>query len=120
MFPPGMESMFAGGPPGAAGMPPMMMDQQQQQYSSKKTLSDKLFTIAHFLGVLALVGFVVGWWEPRVLEKKNGRMGMLGEMEFGNGEGRGGWGGKEVGVELVSFDALVEARERRGRGEREN
>lgn len=73
-----------------------MMD---QQYSNKKTLSDKLFTIAHFLGVLALVGFVVGWWEPRVLESKNATMAERGELEYWKG---GGWGQKDFGVELVS------------------
>ncbi|KAL7416801.1 hypothetical protein BDY24DRAFT_378294 [Mrakia frigida] len=98
-FPPGMESMFAGGPPGAGGAP--MMD---QQYSNKKTLSDKLFTIAHFLGVLALVGFVVGWWEPRVLERKNATMAERGELEYWKG---GGWGQKDFGVELPVFWAFV-------------
>jgi hypothetical protein len=73
LFPPGMM------PPGMAPL--------EQEYSKKKTFADRMFTIAHLVGVLGLVMFVVGWWEPRVLERRS--RGVI-----GHGEG--------LGVELVS------------------
>jgi hypothetical protein len=86
LFPPGMM------PPGMAPL--------EQEYSKKKTFADRMFTIAHLVGVLGLVMFVVGWWEPRVLERRS--RGVI-----GHGEGLGGrvgtaWGGEGLGVELVS------------------
>lgn len=89
--------MMGGGMPGASGAG------QDFTYSNKKTLSDKLFTLAHFLGVLGLVAFVVGWWEPRVLEKQAGLRGLTEVGGFaGEGGVKGVWGGKGTGAELVS------------------
>lgn len=42
----------------------------EQEYSKAKTLSDKLFTLAHLLGVLALAACIVFVWEPVVLARR--------------------------------------------------
>lgn len=89
MFPPGFPDPTAlGGGLGGA---------QDVAYSGVKTRFDRLFTLAHFLGVLGLVAFVLGWWEPQVRQKR-AESGFVGEWERGNI----GWNGKGVGVELVS------------------
>lgn len=76
-MPPGMGGFGEGQEPGSSLFPPgmMMPPSLEPEYSTKKTFADRMFTIAHLLGVLALVVFVIGWWEPRVMELK--RAGLM-------------------------------------------
>lgn len=81
-MPPGMGGFGEGQEPGSSLFPPgmMMPPSLEPEYSTKKTFADRMFTIAHLLGVLALVAFVIGWWEPRVMELK--RAGLM-DVSFG-------------------------------------
>lgn len=78
-----LNSLTAGGPGG--GLPPGFGQQQQQQpdfaYSGEKTKRDKVFDLAHVLGVVGLVSFVLRWWEPMALAKRK----MAGYVEQAEG-----------------------------------
>ncbi|CED83682.1 hypothetical protein [Phaffia rhodozyma] len=76
--------------------------QQDLMYSGVKSRMDRVFTIAHFLGVLGLVVFVLGWWEPTVRERR-ARTGFVGEWDRGNLA----WNDKGAGVELPVFWAFA-------------
>jgi hypothetical protein len=69
-----MLSSMGGGGPGGAGRFPAGFGQQQleQPYTGAKTRTDRLFDLAHVLGVVGLVLFVLRWWEPAVWAKRGG------------------------------------------------
>lgn len=46
--------------------------QLEQPYSGAKTRMDRLFDLAHGLGVVGLVLFVLRWWEPAVWARRGG------------------------------------------------